>query len=93
MPSPSNRHEELQRFMSYILIGNAVLFFLYLLCSGFGITWLKIILSIVVILVSLGCLALLFLSRELTRKRSLWMTSAAGCTLICLLFSLFLSFP
>ena len=45
------------------------------------------------IIVSGGCLAFLYLTRELTRRRSLWMTTASGGILICLLFSLILNFP
>ena len=35
----------------------------------------------------------LFMSRELLRRRSFWMTVAAACVIICLLFSLILKFP
>ncbi len=88
-----NRYREMERSMTKILLWDFVLFLLYLLFAGIGIIWLKILLSIAIILISGGCLAFLYLSQELFRVRSRWMTAASGSILICLLVSLILSFP
>ncbi len=88
-----NRYKEMERIMTRVLIGDAVIFALYLLFAGLGVIWLKVLLSIVSILVNAGCLGYLYLSQELLRKRSLWMTVSAASILICLLVSLILNYP
>lgn len=88
-----NRYKEMERMMTRILIGDAVAFALYLLFAGLGIIWMKVILSVLSILVSIGCLGYLYLTQELLRKRSLWMSVSAASILICLLVSLILNYP
>ena len=88
-----NNYKDLDRVMTIALIGTAALFFFYLVFALFGVIWLKVILAVGMFIVSGGCLAFLYLTRELTRRRSLWMTTASGGILICLLFSLILNFP
>ena len=87
------RYRELERYVTYALIVDAILFVLYLICAGAGIIWLKVVLAIVLFLLSGACLALLFLRGELLRQRSLWMTAGAAAIVICLLFSLILNYP
>ena len=48
---------------------------------------------IVIIVISGIVLYFLFISKELLRKRSLWMTYSAACILLCILVSLVLNFP
>ena len=88
-----NRYKVMERYMTYTLIGDAALFVLYLIFAATGVIWLKVITAIFAILISLGCLAFLYLSQELLRKRSFWMTTAAAAVLICTLMSLILNFP
>ena len=91
--APRNRYRQMEQFMTRILMLDLALFLLYLLFAAMGIIWLKVILSIFVVLISSACLAYLYLSHELLRRRSLWMSSAAASIVICLVFSLILQFP
>ncbi|MBR4109197.1 MAG: hypothetical protein IKK41_02630 [Oscillospiraceae bacterium] len=93
MAHRNNRYKEMERYMTLALIADAVLFVLYLICAGSGVVWLKVILAILTILLSGLCLAYLYLSKELLRQRSLWMTACAGAVFVCVVFSLVLNFP
>lgn len=93
MAKKQNRYKELENVMTIALIADAVLFFLFLLASGFGIGWLKVITAILAILASGLCLVLLYMSGELLKQRSLWMTAGFAAILICLVFSLILNYP
>ncbi len=89
----AQRYKQMQMYMLCGLIADVGLFLLYLIFAGFGIIWLKVITAILVILLSLACLAFLYVSKELLRPRSLWMSVAASAIVVCLLFSLVLRFP
>ena len=93
MPERKNRYAQMERFMTRVLLGDLAVFVLYLISAGFGIIWLKVITAIIAILVSGLSLAYLFLTQELLKKRSLWMSVSSGAILICLLVSLILNFP
>lgn len=88
-----NSYQQMQWYLTYALIAAAGMFALYLVFAGFGIIWLKVVTAILAILISFACLAYLYLTKELLRPRSLWMTTAAGALIVCLLFSLILNFP
>jgi hypothetical protein len=83
----------IEQRITYALIISAFFFIVYLFAAGAGTIWLKVISAIVSILVSCLCLVILFLSKELLRQRSLWMTVAAIAIIICTVFSLILNFP
>lgn len=87
------RYKQMERYMTYALIADAALFLFYLLFAGLGITWLKAVTAILAILLSAACLLYLYLSRELLRRRSLWMTVGAAAITVCIIASLLLSFP
>lgn len=87
------RYKQLELYVTYALIADTAIFVLYLLFAGLGIAWAKTIFAILAILLSVACLAFLRLSRELLRRRSLWMTVGAAAVLVCILFSLLLKFP
>ena len=87
------KYHQLQQYLTYALIAAAGLFVLYLVFAGFGIIWLKVVTAVLAILLSFGCLALLYMRKELLRQRSLWMTTAAAAIIVCLIFSLVLNFP
>lgn len=89
----NSKIQQMQWYLTYMLIAAAGLFALYLVFASFGITWLKIVTAILAILVSFACLAFLYLTNSLLRPRNLWMTTAAGAIIVCLLFSLMLNFP
>ena len=89
----ASRYKEMERNLTYGLLADAGLFVLYLICAGSGVIWLKVILSIFCIALSAFILWLLYVSKELTKKRSLWITTGAAAILVCLIFSLILNFP
>ena len=93
MAEKQNRYREMERYMTYALIGESVLFVLYLICAGFGVVWLKIVLGVVGILVALLGGAYLYLTGELLRPRSRWMSAGFAAVLLCLLLSLILNYP
>ena len=88
-----NRYKKMERTMTATLLADAFLFILFLIAAGTGTLWLKILTAIFTILISGLCLAYLYLSKELLKRRSLWMTAAAGAILLCVLLSLILNFP
>lgn len=93
MAQQRNRYKEMERYMTWALIADAVLFVLYLICAGSGVIWLKAILAILAMILSGLCLGYLYLSQELLRRRSLWMSACAAAVLVCVVFSLILNFP
>ena len=93
MAQRRNRYKDFESNMTLSLIGDLALFLLYMLCASMGIIWLKVILAILCGLLSLGLLGILYLTQELTRPRSLWMTVAAGSIAACLIVSLLLNYP
>ena len=93
MARRNNRYKQMERYMTYALLFDLFMFILFLVYSGMGIVWVKVITSIVSIAVSVLCLAFLYLNRELLRTRSLWMTVAATAIIACILFSLMLGYP
>ena len=93
MAPKRNRYKEMERMMTTALIADAVLFVLYLIFAAAGVIWLKAIVAIVTILLSLACLILLYMTQELLRQRSLWMTTGFLSVFLCTVASLILSFP
>ncbi len=89
----NKRYQEMERKMTYVLIADAVLFLLYLICAGNGVTGLKVLLAIVCILGSALAIGFLYMTGELLRARSRWMLAALGSIIICILVSLILNFP
>ena len=93
MTNEAKRFKQMERLMTAVLIAAAVLFIIYLIAAGNGIIWLKVLMAIITILVCGLCLAYLYMTKLLWRPKTMWMTTAAGAILICLLFSLILNFP
>ena len=93
MAEKKNRYQVMEQYMTYALIADAVLFVLYLLFAGLGIVWLKVTLAVVAIVLSVLILGYLYMTKELLKPRSLWMSAAAAAVVVCLLFSLILNFP
>ena len=88
-----NRYQDLTRLMTAALIGSAAFFVLYLIFAGIGIVWVKVLTAIFAILVPVLCLGFLFMSQELLKQRSLWLTTGFGGVLICTVVSLITNFP
>lgn len=89
----SSEYRKMERKMSLVLIADLLLFVLYLIAAGNGVIWAKVLLSILIILLSAAILGFLYLTQELRKRRSVWMTAASGAILICTLVSLLLNFP
>jgi len=81
--------------MMKILIGDGLLFFLYMFAAGGIGTWMivKVITAVLCFLISGLVLGYLYLTHELMHRRSLWMVTACAAIIICLLVSLFLGYP
>ena len=90
-----NRYREMESIMMKILIGDGLIFFLYMFAASRVGAWsvIKVICAVLAILVSVLCLGWLYLTQELTRRRSLWMVTAAISILACVLVSLCLGYP
>ena len=93
MAKKINRYKIMERNMTLILLADLLLFVFFLIAAGNGIVWLKVVLTIFILLVSAGSIGFLYLSNELLKRRSLWMGTAAVAILVCTLFSLILNFP
>lgn len=93
MAKRRNRFRDFENLMTKVLLADAAVFILYLICAGAGITALKVITAIIAILGSALCLAYLYLNGEIRKRRSLWMATGAGAVLLCTLVSLILNFP
>ena len=93
MEKDKNRFKALEKAMTITLLGITLIFILFLIASGCGIIWLKVILAIITAAACILCLAYLYITKLLIQPRSLWMTTAAASILACLLFSLILNFP
>lgn len=88
-----NRYREMESLMTKILLGDALVFVLYLLCAGKGWIIFKVISAIIAIFGSLLCVGWLYLTGEFTRRRSLWMVTAFICIVICVVVSVLLGYP
>lgn len=88
-----NRYKDLDRGMTILLIAAAVDFILYLIFAGLGILWVKVLTAIFAILMPVLCLGFLYLSKELLKQRSLWLTVGFGGILVCTIVSLIANFP
>ncbi len=88
-----SRYREMESLMTKIILGEALVFVLYLVCAGLGLTVLKVISAIVAILGSLLCLGWLIITGEFSRRRSLWMVTGFIAIVLCVLVSLLLGYP
>ena len=88
-----SRYKAMETVVTAALCLDAVLFLLYLIFAGSGLVAMKITMLVLCVLISGAVLYFLYITRELLRKRSIWMTLAAACIIICILASLILNFP
>ena len=88
-----SRYREMERLMTKIILGEALVFVLYLVCAGLGLTVLKVISAIVAILGFFLCLGWLIITGEFSRRRSLWMVTGFIAIVLCVLVSLLLGYP
>ena len=88
-----SRYKQMEQLLTRALIISAILFVLYLITASASILWLKVLIAIVIILLSVAGLGLLYMSKELLKQRSLWLTTGFFGLLICVISSLVLAFP
>lgn len=89
----NRRYKDFERLMTAALIASTVIFVLYMIVAGVGIAWLKVLLAIIDMLLCVAGFAFLFISLELNKPRSLWITCGFLAIFLCLLVSLILNYP
>ena len=93
MNRKKSRYKKMETAMTAVLCLDCCVFLAYLIFAGIGMIGLKITAAVFCFLISGAVLYFLYISRELLRKRSHWMTLAAACVILCVLISLILKFP
>lgn len=93
MEKKRNRYKEMERYLTYAIIADAVLFVLYLLFAGFGLGWLKIITAVLAIILSVLGVGYLYLTGELLKLRSRWLTFGFAAIALVILVSLLVNYP
>lgn len=88
-----SRYKEMERNMTYAILGEAVVFLIYLISAGFGVAWLKVVSAFIAIVGSALCLAYLKMTGELLKIRSRWLTFGFAAILLCVVVSLLVNFP
>lgn len=87
------RYKKMEAMITAALFLDLVIFIAYLVVAGMGMIGWKIFTAFLCFVISGAVLYLLFMTKELLRKRSIWMTLAAACIILCVLVSLILNFP
>ena len=93
MGQNNSRYTQMEYYMTRAILINAALFVLYLIFAGCGVIWMKAITAILTLVLSAGCIAYLYLCRELMRRRSQWMSISAAAMFVLTLASLILNYP
>lgn len=88
-----NRYREMESLMTKIILGDILVFVLYLMCAWHGWSLPKIITAIISLLSSVLCTGWLYVTGEFGRRRSLWMVTTFVAILLCLVVSLLLRYP
>ena len=88
-----NRYKDLEQCLTVFLLASAADFILFLIFAGTGIIWLKVITAIFAILMPVLCLALLYLTKELLKQRSLWLSAGFFGIFLCTVVALIANFP
>ena len=93
MNSKKTRYKKMEAIVTGVLCVDTVIFVAYLLFAGSGMVAMKAVTAIFALLISGAVLYFLYMTRELLRRRSIWMTLASACIILCLIASLILHFP
>ena len=88
-----NSYREFESLMIKVILVDIAVFVLYLVFAWKDIAALKVITAIIAIFGSLLCVGWLYLTGEITRRRSLWMVTAFICIVVCVAVSLLLGYP
>lgn len=87
------RYKEIEQILTRVLIGDVVVFALYLLFAGLGVTAMKVITVIIAFLTCGLSLGFLYMCGEFQKRRSRWLVLGFACILVCMLVSLLLKVP
>ncbi len=93
MAKRNNRYRQFDYIMTRVVIGDVFAFLVYLLSAAVGVGFLKGLAAFVTIVGSAACLGYLYLSKELLKKRSLWMTMSFGAIALLTIVSLLCKVP
>ena len=88
-----NRYRAREKLMTEILLGDALVFILFLIFSSKGLNVLRVITATLSILASVLSVGWLFITGELLRRRSFWMVTGFFSIFLCLIISLILKYP
>lgn len=88
-----NRYRALEKLMTEILLGDVLVFILFLIFSSKGLNVLRVITATLSILASVLSVGWLFITGELLRRRSFWMVTGFASIFLCLIISLILKYP
>lgn len=88
-----NSYRQLEQMLTVAVLADLALFVLFLISSGFGIVWLKVITAILTFGMSGLGTAFLVLIGEHKKIRSRWILTAFVCIAICTLVSLIAGYP
>ena len=88
-----NRYRALENLMTEVLLGDALVFVLFLIFSSKGLNVLRVITATLSILASILSVGWLFITGELLRRRSFWMVTGFASIFLCLIISLILKYP
>ena len=92
-PKKRNAFRKLEQMLTRVILGTVVVFVLMLVASANGIGWLKWLLALPVLIVSVVGGGMLILKQEHKRRRSWWMLASFAGLLLCTLVSLIVRFP
>ena len=92
-PKKRNAFRKLEQMLTRVILGTVVVFVLMLVASANGIGWLKWLLAVPVILVSILGGGMLILKQEHKRRRSWWMLASFIGLFACTLVSLIAGYP
>ena len=93
MAKRNNRYRQFDFIMTRVVLGAVFVFLLYLLSAATGIGWLKGFTAFVGIAGSAACLGYLYLTRELMKKRSRWMSLSFAAIALLTIVSLLCKVP
>ena len=91
--SNRRRYKDVERILTQILLGELVVFILYMIFAGLGLIGLKVATSILIAVASVLCLAFLYMCGEMFKRRSRWIMFGFASLLFLLLVSLILKYP
>ncbi len=93
MENKRKRYRQFERIMGIALLADAGLFVLFLIFAGMGSFWPKAIAAVLAVLLASCCLCYLYITKEIFKRRSLWMTVGAAAIILCIFASVLLNYP